>query len=238
MRNKPQTASPAISNKLLAALPARDYKRLSPHLEAIPLELKTILHEGGERVRYVYFPGEGLVSLIAVMKDGAASEVGLVGNEGMVGLSALLGVDNAPGRELVQLSGAGVRMKAKLMRAEFRRGGALQDLLHLYTHVLFTQVSRSTACIASHNVKQRLCRWLLMTHDGAPGDTFVITQEFMAMMLGVTRAVVTRAAGDMQREKLIRYSRGRVTMLDRRGVEARACECYASIRQEYERVLG
>ena len=238
MRNKPQTASPTISNKLLAALPARDYKRLSPHLEAIPLELKTILHEEGERVRYVYFPGEGLVSLLAVMEDGTASEVGLVGNEGMVGLSALLGVDNAPGRELVQLSGAGVRVKAKLLRAEFKRGGALQDLLHRYTHVLFTQVSRSTACIASHNVKQRLCRWLLMTHDGAAGDTFVITQEFMAMMLGVTRAVVTRAAGDLQRKKLIRYSRGTVTMLDRRGIEARACECYASIRQEYDRVLG
>lgn len=238
MPKKPQTASPAISNKLLAALPARDYKRLSPHLEAVPLELKTILHEEGERVRYVYFPGEGLVSLLAVMEDGAASEVGLVGSEGMVGLSALLGVDNAPGREIVQLSGAGVRVKAKLLRAEFRRGGALQDLLHRYTHVLFTQVSRSTACIASHNVRQRLCRWLLMTHDGAAGDTFVITQEFMATMLGVTRAVVTRAAGDMQREKLIRYSRGRVTMLNRPGVEARACECYARVRREYERVLG
>lgn len=238
MPKKPQTPSPNISNKLLAALPARDYKRLSPHLEAVPLELKTILHEAGEPVRYVYFPGEGLVSLLAVMEDGAASEVGLVGNEGMIGLSALLGVDKAPGREMVQLSGAGVRMKATLMRAEFRRGGALQDLLHRYTHVLFTQVSRSTACIATHKVKQRLCRWLLMTHDGAQGDTFVITQEFMAMMLGVTRSVVTRAAGVLQREKLIRYSRGRVTMLDRRGVEARACECYTSIREEYARVLG
>lgn len=238
MRKKPQTTSPSISNKLLAALPAKDYKRLSPHLEAIPLELKTILHEAGEAVRYVYFPGEGLVSLIAIMKDGVAREVDLIGSEGMVGLSAVLGVDNAPGREMVQLSGKGVRMKAKLMRAEFRRGGALQDLLHSYTHVLLMRISRSTACIASHKVKERLCRWLLMTHDGAPGDTFVITQEFMAMMLGVTRAVVTRAAGDLQREKLIRYSRGTVTMLDRRGMEARACECYASIRQEYDRVLG
>lgn len=238
MQKKPQTLSPTISNKLLAALPARDYKRLSPHLEAIPLELKTILHGEGEAIRYVYFPGEGLVSLLAIMGDGAASEVGLVGNEGMVGLSALLGVDNAPGREIVQMAGAGVRMKAKLMRAEFKRGGALQDLLHRYTHVLFTQVSRSTACMASHKVKERLCRWLLMTHDGARGDTFVITHEFMATMLGVTRAAVTRAAGVLQREKMIRYSRGKVTMLDRRGVEARACECYASVREEYNRVLG
>lgn len=189
-------------------------------------------------MRYVYFPGEGTVSPLVVLGDAAASEIGLVGNEGMVGLSALLGVDDAPGRETVQLSGAGVRVKAKLLRAEFRRGGALQDLLLRYTHALFTQVSRSTACIASHALQERLCRWLLMTHDGARGDTFEITQEFMASMLGVTRAVVTRAAGVLKREKLIRYSRGRVTMLDRRGVEARACECYAMVRGEYARVLG
>lgn len=230
--------NPTISNKLLAALPAREYKRLSPHLEVVPLEFKAVLHREGEAFRYVYFPGEGLVSLLVVTGDGAVSEVGLVGNEGVVGLSAILGVDNAPSRELVQLAGTSMRMKAKLMRTEFKRGGALQDLLLRYTHALFTQLSRSTACMASHELKKRLCRWLLMTHDGARGDTFDITQEFMASMLGVTRAVVTKAAGVLQREKMIQYSRGKVTMLDRRGMEARACECYASVREEYKRVLG
>ena len=238
MPKKPQTLSPTISNKLLAALPAKDYKRLRPHLEAVPLEFKAVLHEEGETVRYVYFPGEGFVSLLVVTENGAASEVGLVGNEGMVGLPALLGVDSAPGREIVQMAGTGVRVEAERLRAEFRRGGALHDLLLRYAHVLFTQVSQSTACIASHHSKKRLCRWLLMTHDRAPGDEFVITQEFMAMMLGVTRPVVTRAAAALQREKLIRYSRGKMTMLDRRGVEAKACECYASVREEYRRVLG
>jgi CRP-like cAMP-binding protein len=238
MQKKSKPPGPVISNKLLAALPTRDYKRLSPHLEAVTLEFNAVLHEDGEAVRYVYFPGEGLVSLLVVTGNGAASEVGLVGSEGMVGLSALLGVGDAPGRELVQMSGAGVRVKAKLMRAEFKRGGALQDLLLRYTHALFTQISQSTACMASHALDRRLCRWLLMTHDGARGDTFEITQEFMASMLGVTRAVVTRAAGTLKRERMIRYSRGQVTMLDRRGVEARACECYASVREEYARVLG
>ena len=173
MQKKSQTLNPTISNKLLAALPAREYKRLSPHLEAIPLVFKAVLHKEGAAVKYVYFPGEGLVSLLAVMEDGGASEVGLVGNEGMIGLSALLGVDNPPGRALVQLAGEGVRVKVKVMRAEFKRGGALQDLLHRYTHVLFTQVSRSTACMAVHQVNERLCRWLLMTHDGARGDTLI-----------------------------------------------------------------
>ena len=238
MKKRPQKPRPTISNKLLAALPAKDYKRLSPHLEPVPLELKTVLHEEGAAVRHVYFPGEGLVSLLVVTRTGAASEIGLVGNEGMVGLPALLGLDSAPGREIVQMSGTGVRVKAGLIRAEFRRGGAFQDLLLRYAHVLFTQVSRSTACIASHHSKERLCRWLLMTHDSAPGDEFVITQEFMAMMLGVTRPVVTRAAAALQREKLIRYSRGKMTMLDRRGVEASACECYAAVKEEYKRVLG
>lgn len=237
-RKTSQPLSPRISNKLLAALPARAYKRLIPHLETVPLIFKAIIHGEGEAVRHVYFPGEGLVSLLVVTRDGTASEVGLVGNEGMVGLSALLGVDSAPGREIVQMPGTGVRMKAKLMRAEFKRGGALQDLLLLYAHTLFTQVSRSTACIASHMVKERLCRWLLMTHDRAQGDMFEITQEFMAAMLGVTRAVVTRAAGGLQREKLIRYSRGKMTILDRRGIEARSCDCYASVKEEYRRVLG
>lgn len=238
MQKKPKNRRPTIGNKILAALPASEYKRLSPHLEVIPLVFKTVLHAEGETVRHVYFPSEGLVSLLVIAEDGVGSEVGLVGNEGMVGLAALLGVDNAPHREIVQLAGTGMRMKAKLMRAEFKRGGALQDLLLRYTHVLFTQISRSTACITSHDSKERLCRWLLMTHDGAKGDSFEITHEFMASMLGVTRAVVTRAAGVLQREKMIRYSRGRVTMLDRRGMEARACECYGDVKREYDRVLG
>lgn len=238
MRKDTRNTRPVISNRLLAALPTVDYERLGPHLKPVPLEFRSVLHAEGAPVTHVYFPGEGVVSLLTVMADGSASEVGLIGSEGMVGIAALWGVGTAPGRTMVQLSGAGVRVKASALRAEFKRGGALQDVLLRYTHALFTQVSQSTACIASHALNRRLCRWLLMTHDGAAGDTFEIKHEFMALMLGVTRSVVTRAAGALQREKLIRYVRGRVTVLDRKRLEAAACECYASVVAEYERVLG
>lgn len=238
MPKQTQTTRPAITNRLLAALPAGDYERLAPHLEPVPLEFQAVLHAEGEPITHAYFPGRGLVSLLAVLADGSASEVGLVGSEGVVGLAAVLGVATTPGRTMVQLRGEGVRVKASALRAEFKRGGALHDLLLKYTHALFTQVSQSTACMATHALDRRLCRWLLMTHDGAEGDTFEIKQEFMALMLGVTRPVVSRTAGPLQREGLIRYVRGRVTVLDREGLEAKACECYRSVVAEYGRVLG
>jgi CRP-like cAMP-binding protein len=234
----PNRTRPPLSNKLLAALPGKDYERLAPHLEAVPLEFQAVLHAEGEPIKHAYFPGAGIVSLLAVMADGSAAEVGLVGSEGVVGLAAVLGVTTTPGRSMVQLRGEGVRVKASVLKAEFKRGGALHDLLLRYTHALFTQVAQSTACMASHALDRRLCRWLLMTHDGAGGDTFEVKQEFMGLMLGVTRPVVSRAAGVLQRENLVRYSRGRVAVLDRAGLEARSCECYGSAVAEYGRVLG
>jgi CRP-like cAMP-binding protein len=226
---------PAIRNRLLAALPREEYRRLLPHLETVPLPLTDVLYEGGEPIKHVYFPNDGLISLLVVMKDETPREVGLVGNEGMLGLPVVWGMSATPIRALVQMPGSAARMKAAALRGELKRGGALQNVLHGFAHGLFAQVSQSAACVGSHPVDKRLSRWLVMTHDHAPGDVFAMKHEFMAMMLGVTRSVVTRAAGRLQQEKMIRYTRGQVTVLDRRGLEANACECYAAVKAEYAR---
>lgn len=226
---------PPIRNRLLAALPGKEYKRLIPHLETVPLPFMGILYEGGEPIKHVYFPNDGLISLLVVMGDETPREVGLVGNEGMLGLPVVLGMNATPTRALIQMPGSAVRMKASVLRDELRRGGALQNVLHAFAHALFAQVSQSAACVSSHAVDKRLSRWLVMTHDHAPGDVFAMKHEFMAMMLGVTRSVVTLAAGRLQNEKMIRYTRGQVTVLDRRRLEASACECYMAVKAEYAR---
>jgi CRP-like cAMP-binding protein len=226
---------PPIQNQLLAALPGAEYKRLLPHLESVRLPFMEVLYESGEPIEDVYFPNEGLISLLVVMGDETPREVGLIGNEGMFGTAVALGMNATPIRALIQMPGSAMRMKAEALRDELKCGGALQEVLHRYAHALFTQVSQSAACIGSHGVDKRLSRWLVMTHDRAPGDEFEMKHEFMAMMLGVTRSVVTRAAGSLQNEKMIRYSRGRVTVLDRRRLEASACECYGVVKAEYAR---
>lgn len=227
MPNKSRTP---IRNRLLAALPSEEYGRLLPHLESVPLPFLRVLYEGGEPIRHAYFPGDGLISLLVVMDDGTVREIGVIGNEGALGSALALGMKTTTTRALVQLPGTAVRMKAGALRDELGRGGALPDLLRRYAHALFTQVSQSAACVSSHDVNQRLSRWLLMTHDHAPGDEFEMKHEFLATMLGVTRSVVTRAAGRLQQGKMIRYVRGRVTVLDRRGLEAASCECYEVVR--------
>ena len=221
---------PPIRNHLLAALPSEEYGRLLPHLESVPLPFMGVLYEGGEPIRNVYFPDDGLISLLVVMDDEMVREIGVIGNEGMLGTALALGMKTATTRALVQLPGTAMRMKAGALRDELGRGGALPDVLRRYAHALFTQVSQSAACVSSHAVNQRLSRWLLMTHDHAPGNEFEMKHEFLAMMLGVTRSVVTRAAGRLQQGKLIRYVRGRVNVLDRRGLEATACECYGVVK--------
>lgn len=231
MKSRP----PPIRNQLLAALPGKEYKRLLPHLETVRLPFMDVLYEGGELIKHVYFPNDGLISLIVVMGDETPREVGLIGSEGMLGVPVALGMNTTPTRALVQMPGSAMRMEAAELRDELKRGGALQNVLHAYAHALFTQVSQSAACVSSHAVDKRLSRWLVMTHDHAPGDEFEMKHEFMAMMLGVTRSVVTRAAGHLQHKKMIRYTRGRVTVLDRRGLEATACECYAVVKEEYDR---
>ena len=233
MSNK--SRPPPIRNQLLAALPGKEYRRLLPHLESVPLPFMEVLYERGEPIKHVYFPDDGLISLLVVMEDETPREVGLIGNEGMLGIAAALGMNTTPHRALIQMQGSAMRMKARALRVELQQGGALQNVLQRYSHALFTQVSQSAACVSAHAVDKRFSRWLLMTHDHAPGDEFEMKHEFMAMMLGVTRSVVTRAAAHLQNKKMIRYSRGHVTILDRRRLEAIACECYVVVKDEYDR---
>ncbi len=226
---------PPIQNQLLAALPSKEYKRLFPDLEPVLLPFMDVLYEAGEPLTHVYFPNDGLISLLVVMKDKTPREIGIIGHEGMFGGAVALGMNTMPNRALVQMPGSAMRLKAGALRDELKRGGALQNLLQRYSHALFAQVSQSAACVSTHAVDKRLSRWLVMTHDHAPLDEFEMKHEFMAMMLGVTRSVVTRAAGHLQNKKMIRYTRGKVTILDRRRLEATACECYAVVKKEYER---
>jgi CRP-like cAMP-binding protein len=226
---------PPLQNQLLAALPGKVYKRLLPHLESVSLPFMEVLYESGELIKHVYFPNDGLISLLVVMEDKTPREVAVIGNEGMLGTAVVLGMNATPTRALIQMPGNAMRMKAQALRDELKRGGMLQTLLQRYTHALFTQVSQSAACVSSHEVDKRLSRLLLLTHDGAAGDEFEMKHEFMAMILGVTRSVVTRAAGSLQNEKMIHYTRGQVTILDRRGLEETACECYGVVKEEYER---
>lgn len=236
MRSKSQ--SPLIQNHLLAALPVKDYQRVLTQLQKVPLPFMKVLCESGDAGNYVYFPNEGLISLCVVLSDRTPREIGLIGNEGMLGIAAALGMKTTPLRALIQMPGSAMRMKANALRAELKRGGAMQQVLQRYVHALFTQVSQSAACVSAHAVDKRLSRWLVMTHDRAPGDEFEMKHEFMAMMLGVTRSVVTRAAGRLQKQTMIRYTRGQVTVLDRRRLEATACECYRAVKDEYARSLA
>ena len=221
-----------IRNHLLAALPSEEYGRLLPHLEAVPLPFMGVLYEGGEPIRHVYFPDDGLISLLVVMDDETVREIGVIGNEGMLGIPVALGMKTTTTRALIQLPGSAMRMKAGALRDELGRGGALPSVLRRYAHSLFTQVCQSAACVGSHAVDRRLSRWLLTTHDHAAGDVFEMKHEFMATMLGVTRSVVTRAAGRLQKEEMISYTRGQLTVLDRNRLEAAACECYGVVRAD------
>lgn len=226
---------PPIRNHLLAALPGKDYKRLLPHLESVPLPFMEVLYESGDAIEYVYFPDAGLISLLVVMDDETLREIGVVGREGMLGIAVAQGMKKTPTRALIQLPGSAMRMKAGALRQELGRGGALPNVLRRYAHALFAQVSQSAACVSAHALDKRLSRWLLMTHDHAPADEFEMKHEFMARMLGVTRSVVTRAAGHLQQLKMIHYTRGQVTILDRNRLEATACECYEVVNAEYAR---
>jgi len=229
---------PPILNQILAAIPGEEYMRLIPDLEYVRLPFMDVLHISGEQIKHVYFPNEGVVSLLVVMKDQTPREIGIIGNEGMLGISVALGMNTSPSRALIQMPGSAMRMKAEALRDELKRGGAIQNVLQRYAHALFTQVSQSAACVSSHAVDKRLSRWLVMTHDHAPGDQFEMKHEFMAMMLGVTRSVVTRAAGRLQNEKMIRYTRGQMTILDRSTLEATACECYGTVKAQYDHMAS
>jgi CRP-like cAMP-binding protein len=224
--------------RLLAHLEQRDRDRLRPHLEPVILEYKRLLYDAYQPIEYVYFLEDGVASLVHTMENGDALEVGTIGNEGVVGLPILLGDEGAPSSVFIQVPGSGMRIEANAFRRELERSGAMRAVLLHYAHAFFNQVAQSAACAHFHALEQRCCRWLLMTRDRVKSDEFLLTQEFLSMMLGVRRAGVSIAAGALQRAGLIRYSRGRITMLDREALEARACECYAVSKAVYNDLLG
>jgi CRP-like cAMP-binding protein len=229
---------PPAANRILNQLPPEEYERLSPHLEPVTLSIGDVLHYPQEPVSHVYFPNRGTVSVVATFADGGGVEVGLVGNEGVFGINVVLGSVATPHEAIVQLPGDGVRVSSDALRREFKRGGQLQDLLLRYTQAFIVQIAQTAACNKAHPLNGRLARWLLMTCDRAPGSELELTHEFMAFMLGTRRAGVTEAAGRLQDAGLIRYRRGRVTILDRRGLEAESCECYPIVKREFDHLLG
>ncbi len=227
----------APANRLLALLSAKDYARLRPHLERAPLAYRQSLYEANKPIESVFFIETGVGSLVNTMSNGQAAEVGTIGNEGVVGLPILLGDAQAPTSVYVQVPGAGLSMSAARFKAELAASATMRAVMLRYAHALFNQVAQSAACNHFHTIDQRCCRWLLMTHDRMELEEFLLTQEFLAMMLGVQRTGVTRAAGALQRAGLIEYTRGVVTILDRRGLKQRSCECYGVSKKEFDRLL-
>ena len=227
-----------IENRLLAALPDEEYQRLVPHLEGVSLPLHKIIYEPGEPISHVYFPHQAMVSLVFTMLNGSTVEVGVVGNEGMVGLPVIWGGNTTTTSAFVQVADGGMRMESLRLLAEFNRGGALQRLLLRYMQALHTQVSQTAACNRLHSVEARLARWLLMVSDYVRSDQFMLTQEFIAQMLGTRREGVTVAAGTLSQAGIIRYTRGRITILDRENLKLTSCECYRVTKDEFARLLG
>jgi len=224
-------------NHLLDALPTSDYERLAPHLELILMKLGDVLYESGDQLRYVYFPTTCIVSLLYLMKDGASAEIAVVGNEGILGISVFMGGNTTPSRAIVQAAGYAYRLKADLLKNEFERYGPTMHLLLRYAQALITQMAQTAVCNRHHSVDQQLCRWLLLCLDRLSSNEISMTQELIANMLGVRREGVTEAAGHLQKAGLIDYHRGRITVLDRSGLEARSCECYAVVKKEFDRLL-
>lgn len=224
-------------NRLLAALPREEYDRLLPLMEAVYLDLKQILYQPNKRIEYVYFPITGAVSLLAIMKDGTGAEVGLVGNEGMVGLPVFLKADQTVVQAISQIPGHGLRMKAEVFKSEVTPSSPLYDMLQRYTQAVLDQIAQTSGCNRLHSIEQRFCRWMLMCQDRMRSDQFPLTQEFLAQMLGVRRAGVSEIASVIQKAGLIQYNRGKMTILNRKKLEATSCECYAIIKQQSDRLL-
>jgi CRP-like cAMP-binding protein len=224
-------------NRLLAALPQASYDTLSPFLEPLAMPLGLSVYESGGAQGYVYFPTTAIVSLLYVLENGSSAEIAVTGNEGLVGIALFMGGETTPSRAVVQSAGEGFRLRASVLKKEFEAAGALQHLLLRFTQALITQMAQTAVCNRHHSLDQQLCRWLLLSLDRLPGNDLVMTQELIANMLGVRREGVTEAAGKLQAEGLIEYSRGRITVLDRQHLEARVCECYSVVKREYDRLL-
>ena len=230
-------ASDPRKNQLLSALSDSDRKRWLPHMELVDMPLGKVLYESGGTLSHVYFPISSIVSLLYVMEDGASAEIAVVGFEGLVGVSLFMGGQSTPSRAVVQSAGKAYRLQANLMMQEFNRAGPVLHLLLRYTQALITQMAQTAVCNRHHSLDQQLCRWLLLSLDRLDNNELVMTQELISNMLGVRREGVTQAAGHLHTAGLIKYHRGRITVLNRDGLEKRTCECYAVVKLEYDRLL-
>jgi len=226
------------TNRLLLMLSDDDYERLRPHLSPIVFDYRKSLYEASRPIEHVYFPVDGVASLVITTMDGASAEVGTIGNEGMVGLPVCLGDTEAPSSVYVQVPGTALSMNTGIFRSELQRSPTLKLIMLRYAHAFFNQVAQSVACGHLHKVEQRCCRWLLMTRDRMPSGDFLLTHEFLGMMLGVRRTTVTDVMGSLQKAGLIRYRRGHVNILEQEALRQRACECYEISRLEFDRLLG
>jgi CRP-like cAMP-binding protein len=224
-------------NWLLSALGDAEWQRVAPHLQPVSLTLGQVLYEPGGTLTYVYFPTTAIVSLLYVMENGASAEIAVVGNEGLVGISLFMGGQSTLSQAVVQAAGAGFRLPAGVLMEEFNRGGPVLHLLLRYTQALITQMAQTAVCNRHHALDQQMCRWLLLTLDRLHSSDVVMTQDLLSNILGVRRASISEAAGRLQKDGLIRYERGHLTVLDRPALEQRACECYAVVKKEYDRLL-
>ena len=236
----PTTTAPidALKNYLLASLSEADFMRIRSKLESRAFKLGDVIYESGEKMDYVYFPTTAIISLLYIMENGSTAEIGVVGNDGIVGVSLFMGGQTTTSRAIIQSGGAAVRMKAKDLKAEFALGGRFQELLLRYTQALMTQISQTAVCNRLHPIEQQLCRWLLLSHDRLESDKLVMTHDLISNMLGVRREGITLAAQKLAAKNLIINNRGTMTVIDRQGLEAAVCECYKVVNNEYNRLLG
>jgi len=229
----------SIQNRILASLPSKQYKDFLSNLQSVSLRLNQVIYEAGEPIRHVYFPNGAMISLVATREGGSRTvEVGVVGEEGMLGTTAFLGNPVALNKALVQLAGAALRVRVKVLQDEVEGGGLLHELLHGYTQVMLVQITRSAVCNRFHDLRQRLARWLLITHDHAKSDSFPMTHEFLSSLLGSRRTDVSKAANTLQKQGLVSYHRGSITVISRKQLEVVSCQCYEIVRREIDRLQG
>ena len=228
----------ALKNHLLAALPEDEYARLKSKLEPISFKLGEVLYESGDKMDYLYFPTTTIISMLYVMENGATAEIGVIGNDGLIGNALFMGGDTTTSRAISQSAGEAYRMRAKDVKPEFALGGVFQEILLRFTQALMTQISQTAVCNRLHAVEQQLCRWLLLSHDRLDSDKLVMTHDLISNMLGVRREGITLAAQKLAKRKLIKNVRGTITVIDRQGLEQAACECYTVVNDEYNRLLG
>jgi CRP-like cAMP-binding protein len=233
-----QPSTTARKNRILAGLPEEEYERISPKLSLVSLPLGKVLYESGDRLSHVYFPTNAIISLLYVMENGATAEIGVVGNDGVLGIALFMGGDTTPNRAIIQSAGDALKMTAEDLKAEFTLGGVFHNLLLRYTQALITQISQTAVCNRLHPIEQQLCRWLLLSHDRLDSNKLVMTHDLISNMLGVRREGVTLAAQKIAAQGLIKNDRGTITVLDRAGLERAVCECYKVVNDEYSRLLG